>query len=80
VFKTVGERLSDGRRYLAADRFTAADLTFASLAAPALFPPECRAVTPALEAVPATMREEIALLRDTVAGRFALSMYAMERG
>src|SRR3954453_21766698 len=32
--------LADGRGYLAGDRFPAADLTFACLAAPALVPPE----------------------------------------
>jgi glutathione S-transferase len=30
------ERLSDRRRFLAGERFTAADLTFAALAAPGL--------------------------------------------
>ena len=35
VFDSVGERLADGRPYLMGDRFTAADLTFASLSAPA---------------------------------------------
>ena len=38
IVREVGERLKDGRRYLVADRFTAADLTFAALAAPAIFP------------------------------------------
>lgn len=40
IFEEAGALLSDGRRFLAGDRFTAADLTFASLAAPVLLPPE----------------------------------------
>jgi glutathione S-transferase len=79
VFSTVDSRLSDGRRYLSGERFTAADLTFASLAAPALFPAQCRAVMPTLEAVPAPMRAEIERFRETVAGQFALRLYAQER-
>lgn len=80
VFREADERLSDGRRYLAGNRFTAADLTFAALAAPMLFPPECRAAHPALEDVPAAMHEEVLRLRDTAAGRYALRLYAEERG
>lgn len=79
IFRQVDERLGDGRRFLVGDRFTAADLTFAALAAPMLFPAECRAVSPALDAVPAAMREEILRLRDTDAGRFALRMFSQER-
>ena len=80
VFGDVDARLSDGRRYLAGERFSAADITFAALAAPMLLPAECRAVQPAIDEVPVPMREEILRLRDTDAGRFALRMYSQERG
>ena len=80
IFRNVDERLSDGRRFLAGGRFTAADLTFAALAAPVLLPVECRAVQPALDEVPAGMREEVVKVRDTEAGRFALRLFAQERG
>ncbi len=79
VFREVDDLLGDGRRFLAAGRFTAADLTFAALAAPLLFPDECRAAHPGLDALPAAMRDEILRLRDTTAGRFALRLYAEER-
>jgi len=79
IFNDVGARLSEGREYLVAGRFTAADLTFASLAAPMLLPAECRAVQPSLEELPEAMREEVQLLRDTRAGRFALRLFAQER-
>ena len=80
VFREVDRYLNDGRRFLTGDCFTAADLTFAALAAPVLFPVECRAVLPALEAVPVPMREEVLRLRNTVAGRFGLRLFSQERG
>jgi len=79
IFREVDERLSDGREYLVDGRFTAADLTFASLAAPMLLPAECRAIQPSLDAVPQAMREEIMRMRTTVAGRFALRQFAEKR-
>lgn len=80
IFREVDEHIRDGRRFLVGERFTAADLTFASLASPLLFPAECRAAYPALDVVPAAMRDEITRLRDTEAGRFALRLYSQERG
>lgn len=79
VFREVGECLRDGRRFLVGDRFTAADLTFAALAAPALLPDGCRAASPALDAVPEKMRDEVLALRNTDAGRFALRLFLDER-
>jgi glutathione S-transferase len=79
IFAAVAGRLEDGRRFLVGDRFTAADLTFAALAAPLLFAPECRAVMPTLEQVPVAMRIEVMAWRATEAGQFALRLYATER-
>ena len=42
------QRLGDGRRFLVGGRFSAADMTFAALAAPVLFPTEYRRSTPRL--------------------------------
>jgi glutathione S-transferase len=80
VFRQVDQQLGDGRRFLTGDSFTAADLTFAALAAPVLLPIECCAVQPTLETVPAAMREEILRFRNTDAGRFALRLFSQERG
>jgi glutathione S-transferase len=79
VFVEVDALLSDGRRFLVGDRFSAADLTFAALASPVLLPPGCGASYPALDEVPAAMREQSLRLRDSAAGRFALRLYAEER-
>jgi len=78
TFERVGALLRDGRRYLAGDRFTAADLTFASLAAPVLLPKELDVGLPPYElfgpAIP-----QIDAWRASPAGAFALRMYAEER-
>jgi glutathione S-transferase len=79
IFREVDERLADERRFLVGERFTAADLTFAALAAPMLFPVGCRATLPVLDAVPAAMREEVLRLRSTRAGKFAMGLYLHER-
>lgn len=80
VFADVAERLSDGRRFLTGDTFTAADLTFASLAALVLLPPQYGARLPALDEWPAPARELITRMRETPAGAFALRVYAEQRG
>jgi glutathione S-transferase len=79
LFQEVDKGLNDGRHFLVGERFTAADLTFASLAAPVLLPAGCRAAYPEVDEVPATMREEVLRLRDTEAGRFVLRLFSQER-
>lgn len=79
TFAAVGERLADGRRYLCGDRFTAADLTFAALAAPVLVPDGYGSRLPA----PATLPASFVALRDELrahpAGAFGLRIYARDR-
>lgn len=77
-FAAVAERLSRGGRYLVGDRFTAADLTFASLAGPSLAPDQYGFPMP-LAKFPARAREWAVRMRDTPAGRHALRMFAEER-
>jgi len=79
IFQEVDNRLEDGRQFLVGERLTAADITFAALAAPALAPAGCRAAYPELDALPAAMREVVLRLRDSQAGRFALNLYSRER-
>ena len=79
MFQEVDERLKDGRPFLVGGRLSAADITFASLAAPVLLPVGCRAAYPSVEEVPGAMREVVYSFRDTAAGQFAGNLFARER-
>jgi glutathione S-transferase len=79
VFNAVGERLSDGRRYLCGEEFTAADLTFSALAAPVLVPIDYGVPLPQPEEMPPYAAEVIQELRAHPAGVHALAMFATQR-
>lgn len=79
VFDTVGQRLAEGRRFLVGERFTAADLTFAALAAPVLLPRGFGAPLPSLAELPAPILSLIEEMRKTDAGEFAQRIYRDER-
>jgi glutathione S-transferase len=80
VFDDIAKRASEGRRYLLGDRFTAADLTFAALAAPMLSPPRYGPPLPPPEAMPQRLAREVERLRAHPAGAFANRLYNEERG
>jgi glutathione S-transferase len=80
VFEDVEAHLRGGSKYLVGSRFTAADLTFAALSGPLLFPPDCRAAMPPIESLPAGMWEKTLQFRQSDAGQFALRIYQQERG
>ena len=79
VFDDIAERLSDGRCFLVGDRFTAADLTFAALAAPMLLPARYGSPLPPFEALPHGLVREVERLRAHPAGAFADRLYNEER-
>ncbi len=79
VFDQAAERLGDGRPYLCGERFTAADLTFAALAASVLMPPEYGVPLPQPEELPAAMAATVEELRAHPAGAHALAMFREER-
>jgi glutathione S-transferase len=79
TFDEVASRLDDGRPYLCGERFTAADLTFAALAASVLMPPEYGVTLPQPAELPKPMAEKVEALRGHPAGAFALKMFRQER-
>lgn len=79
IFEEVSYLLSEGRKYLVGDRFSAADLAFASLSAPAIVPTEYGGIFPKLNQLPDEMVEQIQTLRETIAGKYALRLYQEER-
>jgi glutathione S-transferase len=79
IFDGVAERLDDGRPYLCGTSFSAADLTFASLAAPMLMPPEYGVPLPQPDELPAAMAATVRELREHPAGAYALRMFREER-
>lgn len=75
VFEIVNQRLADKRLYLVGDKFSAADLTFAALAAPALRPPEHPIISSQSHEINSEMAAVIQELRATPAGAYALRLY-----
>jgi len=78
-FDDVAERLRDGRPYLTGDTFTAADLTFAALAALAVLPANNGSRLTPPEELPADAQAEIKAYRAHPAGAYALRLYEAER-
>jgi glutathione S-transferase len=79
AFDAVARRLADGRRFLCGERLTAADLTFACLAAPAVVPPEYGVRLPQPSELPADLAAGVREFREHPAGRFALELFRSER-
>jgi glutathione S-transferase len=79
VMNDVDAILADGRPFLLGDRFTSADLTFASLSAPALLPDEFGAHLSKITSVEKPMADAIYQLRETRSGSHALRMFRDHR-
>lgn len=78
-FEFVAARLADGRKYLCGDTLTAADITFAALAAPVVLPEKYGARLPRLSEADEKTRKIIEGYRARPAGQFALRLYREER-
>lgn len=79
IFEIVNQRLAGGKTYLAGDIISAADITFAALAAPVLLPPEHPVTVAKIEELPIEMAAVIKELQSTAAGVYALRLYREQR-
>jgi glutathione S-transferase len=79
VFAMVNELVADGRKTLAGDAFTAADLTFAALAGPILMPPTYATRFGGTARLPAPLAALVLEMRATRAGAFAMRIYETYR-
>lgn len=75
VFVEVNFILYGGGPYLLGKQISIADLCFAAMAAPVLYPDQYGGSLPAFDQLPASMRDFCADLRATRAGEFALALY-----
>jgi glutathione S-transferase len=75
----VADLLGDGRSYLFGERFGAADLTFAALAAAVIVPPVYGVALPQPDVLPAKTAALVERAREHPAGRYALALFTEER-
>jgi glutathione S-transferase len=80
AFDAIAERLADGRPHLCGERFTAADLTFACLAAAVVVPPEYGVRLPQPEELPDHIARMVRAFREHPAGAYAMELFRTERG
>lgn len=71
--------LSDGRKYLLGERFTAADLSLACMISPLILPRHYGIQLPTLEEALPAMRPTVEEFRSTLTGAFALRLFEAER-
>ncbi len=71
--------LADGRPYLCGERFSAADLTFAALAAAIVIPPIYGVALPQPDALDIGTAALVERVREHPAGRYALTLFAEHR-
>jgi glutathione S-transferase len=79
AFDAIAERLRDGRPYLYGERFTAADLTFAALAAAVIVPPEYGVRLPQPDELPQHVASMVRDFREHPAGAYAMELFRTER-
>jgi len=76
AFDAIAERLDDGRKHLCGDSFTAADLTFACLAASVIIPPQYGTPLPQPEVLPPGLASEVNRWREHPAGAYAMKLHS----
>jgi glutathione S-transferase len=80
AFDGIAERLADGRPHLCGERFSAADLTFACLAAAVVVPPEYGVRLPQPHELPEHIAHMVRAFREHPAGAYAMELFRTERG
>lgn len=75
IFAVVNKRLESGQQYLVGNSLSAADITFAALAAPVLYPKHHPIYPPQAQKPPQEMLTIIKELRKTLAGAFVARLY-----
>jgi glutathione S-transferase len=75
IFDRVDALLADGRQYLVGDRFSAADLAFATLAGAVVLVPGYHVKLSELSALPVMMATQIQEFQAMAAGKFVLRLY-----
>lgn len=79
IFDKVNDLLADGRKCLVGEKMSAADITFASLAAPILQPPQHPIKSSNSKELPIEMLSKIKQFQQTAAGKLILNFYATKR-
>jgi glutathione S-transferase len=79
AFDAIAGRLADGRPHLCGERFSAADLTFACLAAAVVVPPEYGVRLPQPDELPDHIARDIRAFREHPAGAYAMELFRRER-
>ena len=79
AFDAIAERRGDGRPYLCGERFSAADLTFAALAAAVIVPPEYGVRLPQPGELPQHIARMVRDFREHPAGAYAMELFRTER-
>lgn len=79
AFDAIAERLADGRPHLCGERFSAADLTFACLAAAVVVPPEYGVRLPQPDELPDHVAQPVRAFREHPAGAYAINLFRTER-
>ena len=79
VFAVVNQELNGDRQYLVGDRLSAADITFAALASPILYPPNHPVYSSNLSKISPERASTINELRTTPAGELVMRMYEQHR-
>jgi len=77
IFAKVDLLLADGRKFLTGEKISAADLTFAALAAPVIFPKEYADID--LTDLPNDFRQDIAFFLNSKSGQFVLELFKNHR-